>query len=323
MRAFNLASDAYVTMADLAAQALAARHDRADYITIEIGENDLCGSTPIATFRTELKHGLAVLEGGTHAKRIPPKILLLSIENIVAHWRVLHAEPNCTKSLQVRLQPRLRPRRPSPSLLAHPDPSSRQRPQHRRSRGMQQRPLLPLRRRHLLPPAPPSTLLLARRLPTPLTRRATRPRRRRMEDRPQDPLRLMYEPGVFRRVSRSAQPLPTGRAAPAPGSPAVRPVPRQVVARRQRARQDARPADVLDRVLRERPQSNSGGRQPEHGCLDTGAGRGRVGRTAFHVVTRSHCDGLTKAVAASRTGSCRPRQSGATARTSATGRRGH
>jgi lysophospholipase L1-like esterase len=100
VRAVNLASDAYVTMASLAGQALAARHDRADYITIEIGENDLCGSTPIATFRTELEHGLAVLEGGTLAKRPPPKILLLSIENIVAHWRVLHADPAARKAFK-------------------------------------------------------------------------------------------------------------------------------------------------------------------------------------------------------------------------------
>lgn len=100
VRAFNFASDADVTMADLAAQALAARNERADYVTIEIGENDLCGSTPIATFRAELRNGLAVLEGGAHAKRIKPKILLLSIENIVAHWRVLHADAAARRALK-------------------------------------------------------------------------------------------------------------------------------------------------------------------------------------------------------------------------------
>lgn len=92
VRAFNLATDADVTMADLAAQARQARRDGAGYVTIEIGENDLCGDTSIAAFRAELKRGLAVLKPGT-------KILLLSIENIVAHWRVLRANPAGHKAL--------------------------------------------------------------------------------------------------------------------------------------------------------------------------------------------------------------------------------
>jgi lysophospholipase L1-like esterase len=94
VHAFNLASDANVTMADLAAQAHEARREHADYVTIEIGENDLCGSTSIAAFRTNLKRGLTVLTAGTRR----PKILLLSIENIVAHWRVLRSDPAAHKA---------------------------------------------------------------------------------------------------------------------------------------------------------------------------------------------------------------------------------
>ena len=89
VRAVNLASDAYVTMADLAPQARQALRFRANYVTVEIGENDLCGGTSIATFRAELKHGLEVLSSDD--TRAPAtRILLLSIEDIVAHWRALH-----------------------------------------------------------------------------------------------------------------------------------------------------------------------------------------------------------------------------------------
>ena len=99
VRAVNLASDADITMANLAGQARQARNFRANYVTIEIGENDLCGSTPIATFRSELKRGLDVLASGD-AHGPATKILLLSIENIVAHWRVLHDDPVARKTFE-------------------------------------------------------------------------------------------------------------------------------------------------------------------------------------------------------------------------------
>jgi lysophospholipase L1-like esterase len=94
VHAFNFASDADVTMADLAAQARQARKKDAEYVTIEIGENDLCGSTSIAAFRAELRRGLAVLDAGTHVT----KVLLLSVENIVAHWRALQSDPTARKA---------------------------------------------------------------------------------------------------------------------------------------------------------------------------------------------------------------------------------
>jgi lysophospholipase L1-like esterase len=94
-RAFNFASDSDVTMADLAAQARQARNAHAAYVTIEIGENDLCGNTSLTAFRNELRRGLAVLTAGAPPT---PKILLLSIENIVAQWRVLQANPAAHKA---------------------------------------------------------------------------------------------------------------------------------------------------------------------------------------------------------------------------------
>src|SRR6266446_5110986 len=51
IRAFNLATSAGATMADLASQARDANDARAQYVTIELGENDLCGKTTPALFR--------------------------------------------------------------------------------------------------------------------------------------------------------------------------------------------------------------------------------------------------------------------------------
>ena len=101
VRALNLASDADVTMANLAGQARQAVNFRANYVTIEIGENDLCGSTPTTTFRAELKRGLTVLASGDGRAHQPvTKIVLLSIENIVAHWRVLQDNPVARKNFK-------------------------------------------------------------------------------------------------------------------------------------------------------------------------------------------------------------------------------
>jgi lysophospholipase L1-like esterase len=96
VRAVNLASDDDVTMADLPAQARQALRFGANYVTIEIGENDLCGSTSIAAFRAQLKQGLDILSSNDTRGPVT-KILLLSIEDIVAHWRVLHDNPVARK----------------------------------------------------------------------------------------------------------------------------------------------------------------------------------------------------------------------------------
>jgi lysophospholipase L1-like esterase len=63
---------------DLLSQAQAAAAQHADYVTIEIGANDACGSTPTATFRGQVELALKALVGAE------PKtyILMLSIPNI-------------------------------------------------------------------------------------------------------------------------------------------------------------------------------------------------------------------------------------------------
>lgn len=99
VRAYNFATSAFVTMADLETQARQAVAHKAEYVTIEIGENDLCGGTPLATFRSGLERGLAVLSK-LPPTRIPRKILLLSIENLAGHWRVLQSDPTALKAFR-------------------------------------------------------------------------------------------------------------------------------------------------------------------------------------------------------------------------------
>ena len=93
VRSFKFASSAGATMADLASQAREASNVRAQYVTIELGENDLCGTTTPAQFRTNLERGLAALTNH-------PKILVLSIENEAAHWRTLRADPTAAKAFK-------------------------------------------------------------------------------------------------------------------------------------------------------------------------------------------------------------------------------
>jgi lysophospholipase L1-like esterase len=96
IKRFNLASSGSATMADLASQASEAVRDRAAYATVELGENDLCGGTKPAVFRAELERGLNLLS----RRRIPVKVLLLSIENEAAHWRALRDDPKAATALR-------------------------------------------------------------------------------------------------------------------------------------------------------------------------------------------------------------------------------
>jgi GDSL-like Lipase/Acylhydrolase family len=96
VHAFSFATNAHVTMYDFPGQAREAARTRAQYVTVEIGENDLCDTTAAASFRSSLDRGLNVLSGSGHAT----KILLLSIENIAAHWRALRSDPTAMKALK-------------------------------------------------------------------------------------------------------------------------------------------------------------------------------------------------------------------------------
>jgi len=75
----------------LPGQAAAAAGQRAEYVTILIGANDLCTSsastmTPVETFRTQVNQALATLD----QMRPRPKVFVSSIPNIYQLWSVLH-----------------------------------------------------------------------------------------------------------------------------------------------------------------------------------------------------------------------------------------
>lgn len=96
---YNLA-EAHVAsgngMSDLAFEAAGAIAKRADYITIALGENDVCGVTSKSAFGREFKAGLSHL---THA--LPhAHIFVLSIENQANHWRAINASPAGRKALK-------------------------------------------------------------------------------------------------------------------------------------------------------------------------------------------------------------------------------
>jgi hypothetical protein len=95
---YNLAKAHAATgpgMSDLAFQAAGAIAKHVDYITIELGENDVCGGTTKSIFRHEFKAGLSHL---THA--LPhAHVFVLSIENVANQWRAINADPAGHKAL--------------------------------------------------------------------------------------------------------------------------------------------------------------------------------------------------------------------------------
>ena len=95
---YNLAEAHAATgpgVSDLAFQAAGAIARHPGYITIELGENDVCGGTPKSVFAREFKAGLSHL---THA--LPhAHVFVLSIENVANQWRAINADPAGHKAL--------------------------------------------------------------------------------------------------------------------------------------------------------------------------------------------------------------------------------
>jgi lysophospholipase L1-like esterase len=87
VRAFNLAV-AGATVADTVDQAALAVRRRADYVTILIGANDVCGSpssmTSVAVFRARMQATVETLEAGLPDARF----FVASIPNVVRLWRL-------------------------------------------------------------------------------------------------------------------------------------------------------------------------------------------------------------------------------------------
>jgi lysophospholipase L1-like esterase len=80
-------------MADAPAQARQAAEQRAEYVTVLMGANDLCGGagalTSPASFRRDFTATLAILA----ASPARPYVLVASIPNLHQLWSVLHTDP--------------------------------------------------------------------------------------------------------------------------------------------------------------------------------------------------------------------------------------
>jgi lysophospholipase L1-like esterase len=91
--AFNDASRG-ARMSDLGAQLNAAANQRADYVTILMGANDICTSsvttmTPTATFEAQFRAAL----GTFIAARRNARVFVASIPNVYRLWSILHNNP--------------------------------------------------------------------------------------------------------------------------------------------------------------------------------------------------------------------------------------
>ena len=78
---------------DLAGQLARAATQQADYVTVEIGANDVCtptagAMTPVATFESNVRAGLAAYAAG----KPDGKILLASIPNVYQLWLLFRFE---------------------------------------------------------------------------------------------------------------------------------------------------------------------------------------------------------------------------------------
>ena len=82
-------------MADAAGQAAEAVSQQAEYVTILMGANDACTSspetmTPVDQFRSQFEAAMATLASG-----LPPDadVFVASIPNIYRLWQILHTDP--------------------------------------------------------------------------------------------------------------------------------------------------------------------------------------------------------------------------------------
>ena len=80
-------------MADAPAQARRTVDQGAQYVTILMGANDLCGRqgalTPTATFRAQFRETLAILRAGLPGSHV----FVASIPNLHQLWSILHTNP--------------------------------------------------------------------------------------------------------------------------------------------------------------------------------------------------------------------------------------
>ncbi len=78
-------------MRDFARQAQQAVDAKAEYVTVMLGANDVCGRgnlTPVETFRDEFRAGAAVLKG----LPTPSWVLVVGVPNVTAMWDRYHSD---------------------------------------------------------------------------------------------------------------------------------------------------------------------------------------------------------------------------------------
>ncbi|MET8230768.1 GDSL-type esterase/lipase family protein [Micromonospora sp. NPDC005298] len=83
----------------LEGQAKAAVRDRADYVTVLIGANDVCrggvdAMTPVAEFRADVDRGLRALRTG----RPKARVLVVSIPDLYRLWEVGHGDSRAVRA---------------------------------------------------------------------------------------------------------------------------------------------------------------------------------------------------------------------------------
>jgi lysophospholipase L1-like esterase len=86
------------TAADLPAQARTAASQRAEYVTILIGANDLCASSPATMTSVEEFEGHVMSALATLDERLPQsRVFLSSIPDLYHLWAVLHGNPSASE----------------------------------------------------------------------------------------------------------------------------------------------------------------------------------------------------------------------------------
>lgn len=85
------------TAADLPAQAAAAVSQRAEYVTILIGANDLCASSPASMTSVEEFEGHVMTALATLDERLPrSRVFISSIPDLYQLWAVLHGNSSAS-----------------------------------------------------------------------------------------------------------------------------------------------------------------------------------------------------------------------------------
>jgi hypothetical protein len=94
IRVTTFANNRFRTVADLQMQVQRATASDLRYFTVDVGSGDLCAGTPFDTFRARLAKALTTLSKSPVVQEKnrasdQREILLVSIENLAQHWRVL------------------------------------------------------------------------------------------------------------------------------------------------------------------------------------------------------------------------------------------